>query len=154
MHQVRPSIVHRLNPAVPRRFLLAISGSLWTFAGALLCIRAAIWLNEFSITAEIILQLVCIGIAVAAYSFMFFKVVEKNINRIGQLPERACLFAFTSWHGYFMIAFMVTIGITLRNSSLPKVYLSIPYDAMGIILLIGSVRFFRRFVSAATQHGV
>jgi hypothetical protein len=145
-------MMSRLNPAVPRHYLLAVSGSLWTLAGALLCIRATIWLNAFSLPAEIILQALCIGIAVAVYSLMFVKVVQKNIQRIGRLPERACFFAFTSWQGYFMIALMMTIGITLRNSSLPKYYLSIPYDAMGVVLLIGSVRFFRHFMAVALRR--
>ena len=45
-----------------------------------------------------------------------------------------------------MIALMMTIGITLRNSSIPKYYLTIPYFAMGAILLIGSVQFYRQFI--------
>jgi hypothetical protein len=152
MDQARPTIISRLNPAVPRHYLLAISGALWTLAGLLLCIRATIWLNTFSLLVEVVLEAVCVGIAVAAYSFVFFKVVQRNIDRIGRLPERACLFAFTSWQGYVMIGLMMTIGITLRNSSVPKYYLSIPYDAMGVILLIGSLKFYRRFLATAVQR--
>ena len=126
---------------------------LWTLAGVLLCTRATIWLNAFPLAAEVALEAVSIGIAVATYSFMFFKVVQKNIDRIGRLPERACLFAFTSWQGYLMIGLMMTIGITLRNSSLPKYYLSIPYDTMGVILLIGSLKFFQKFLWVALQRG-
>jgi hypothetical protein len=153
MDQPQSPIILRLNPAVPRHYLLAISGTLWILAGALLCIRATIWLNAFSLPAEVALELACIGIAVATYSFMFFKVVQKNIARISRLPDRACLFAFTSWRGYLMIGLMMTIGITLRNSSLPKYYLSIPYDAMGVVLLIGSLKFYRQFLSVALQRG-
>jgi hypothetical protein len=87
-------------------------------------------------------------LAVAGYFFFFIKVVQKNIDRISRLPERACLFAFTAWHGYIMIALMMTVGIMLRNASIPKYYLSIPYTAMGGILLIGSLRFYRRFLTA------
>jgi hypothetical protein len=47
-----------------------------------------------------------------------------------------------------MIALMMTIGITLRSASIPKYYLSIPYTAMGGILLIGSLKFYRRFLAA------
>jgi len=71
-------------------------------AGALLCIRATIWLNLLPLPAEVLLEAMCIGIAAAAYFFMFFKVVRKNMDRIGRLPERACLFAFTSWKGYLI----------------------------------------------------
>jgi hypothetical protein len=44
---------------------------------------------------------------------------------------------------------MVTIGITLRNTSIPKYYLAVPYAVMGGILLIGSFSFYRRFVARA-----
>jgi hypothetical protein len=78
-------------------------------------------------------------------------VVQKNLDRIERLPERACLFAFTAWHGYIMIALMIMIGFTLRNSAIPMYYLSIPYTAMGGTLLIGSLRFYRQFLAARTR---
>lgn len=145
MNRGKESFVSKFNPAVPRHYLFAIAGVLWTFAGGLLCVRAEIWLQTYSIGTEVILELISVLLAAAGYLFLFIKVVQKSIDRIGRLPDRACLFAFTAWHGYMMIALMMTIGITLRNSSIPKYYLSIPYTAMGGILLIGSLRFYRRF---------
>jgi hypothetical protein len=148
MNQTQNSLIARLNPAVPRRYLFAVAGVLWTAAGVLLCVRAEIWLEAFPIGTEFAIEAISVGLAVIGYIFLFMKVVERNIDRIGRLPERACLFAFTAWHGYLMIAFMMTLGITLRNSSLPKYFLSIPYTAMGGILLVGSLRFYRRFLAA------
>ncbi len=142
------SFTERLNPAVPRHYLFAIAGVLWTAAGAVLCVRGELWLEVFPFRAELTLESISIGLAIAGYIFLFKKVVQKNIERISRLPERACLFAFTAWHGYLMIALMMTIGIMLRNTSIPKYYLSIPYTAMGGILLIGSLRFYRRFLNA------
>jgi hypothetical protein len=51
--------------------------------------------------------------------------------------------------GYVMIALMITIGLTLRNSTIPKYYLTLPYDVMGGVLLIGSIRFYRQFFVVA-----
>lgn len=147
MKQVNGSLVSKLDPAVPRHYLFAITGVLWTIAGVLLCVRGEIWLEVFPLGTEFALETISIGLAVAGYFFLFMKVVQKNIDRISRLPERACLFAFTAWHGYIMIALMMTIGITLRNAAIPKYYLSIPYTAMGGILLIGSLRFYRRFLA-------
>jgi hypothetical protein len=59
-----------------------------------------------------------------------------------------CAFAFTAWRGYIIMGGMVVLGLTLRNSSIPKIYLSVPYGAMGGMLLIGSTRFFRRFFTS------
>jgi len=82
----------------------------------------------------------------------FQNLYEKNISRISQLTEKASAFAFTPLRGYVMIALMITIGITLRNSSFPKYYLAIPYTAMGGCLLFGSVKFFREFFSFRSQE--
>lgn len=141
-------MIQRFNPAVPRYFLYAISGVLWTFAGALLCFRGASWLGTFSLPVIASVEAGAAAAAAAGYIFLFAGIVRKNIERIGVLPERACVFAFTAWRGYIMIAVMMTAGISLRNSSIPPYYLSFPYSAMGAMLLTGSVAFYRRFLAA------
>ena len=88
-------------------------------------------------------------IAAAGHIFLLAGIVRKNITRIGRLPERACVFAFSAWRGYVMIGIMMPAGISLRNSSIPLYYLSLPYSAMGGILLAGSVMFYREFLSVA-----
>ena len=141
-------MIRRFNPAVPRYFLYAIAGVLWTFAGGLLCFRGASWLGVFSLPVIASIEAGSIAVAAAGYVFLFAGIVRKNIARIGELPERACVFAFTAWRGYIMIALMMTAGISLRNSSIPPYYLSFPYTTMGAILLTGSVAFYKRFIAA------
>ncbi len=142
-------MINRFNPAVPRHFLFAIAGLLWTLAGGLLCLRGAMWLGEFQFPVIASIEAASLAIAAAGYVFLFERIVRKNITRISRLPERACVFAFTAWRGYIMIAIMMTAGITLRSSSLPLYYLSLPYTAMGGILLAGSVMFYRQFFAVA-----
>lgn len=141
------TIFQRLNPAVPRRYLFLLAGGLWTIAGALLCWRGAIWLDVFPFLTEFALESISIVLAAAGYFYLVSRLVKQNIDRICELPERACMFACTAWRGYFMIALMMAIGITLRNSSIPSHYLSIPYTAMGGALLAGSARFYREFLA-------
>jgi hypothetical protein len=143
----------RFKPAVPRRYIFALAGILWTFAGAFLCIRAAIWLEVFPFATEFAMESLSVVLAVATYFLMFSSLVDKNIVRIQKLPDRACMFAFTAWRGYLMIALMMTIGITLRSTSIPKYYLSIPYTAMGATLLIGSIGFYRQFLAVVKRKG-
>jgi len=137
----------RLKPAVPRHYVFALAGCLWTFAGILLCFRAAVWLGVFSFGAEIALELVSVVLAAASYSLIFSRLVQKNIDRINGLPERACMFAFTHWRGYLMIVLMMILGMALRSTAIPKYYLSVPYTAMGGTLLIGSIGFYRQFLA-------
>jgi hypothetical protein len=142
-------MIRRFNPAVPRHFLYAIAGLLWTLAGGLLCVRGAMWLGGFPFSVIASIEAGSLVIAAAGYIFLFAGIVRKNITRIGKLPDRACVFAFTAWRGYLMIGIMMTVGISLRNSSIPLYYLSPPYSAMGGILLAGSVVFYAEFLSAA-----
>jgi hypothetical protein len=152
MDHTKSSLIAKLNPAVPRYYLFGLAGVFWTFAGLVLCGRAVLWLNAFPFGTELALEVTSIGIAIIGYLFLFAKVVQKNIDRIKQLPEQACVFGFTAWQGYIMIALMMTVGITLRNTSIPKYFLAVPYTAMGAILLIGSARFFRQFASSVVRR--
>jgi hypothetical protein len=116
----------------------------------MLCLRAEAWLEVFPLGAEIGLEAFCVALAAVSYLLLFMHIVQKNIDRIAGLPERACLFAFTAWRGYGLITLMILLGITLRNTTFPKYLLAIPYTVMGIILIIGSVRFYRQFLVAWT----
>jgi hypothetical protein len=135
----------RFKPAIPRHYLLAMAGTLWIFAGLLLCVRALLWLEEFHIAVVIVIEGVALAIAAALYRTGFSKLVQRNIERIRSLPERPCLFAFTAWKGYAMIAIMMGAGIALRNVPFPRYFLSGPYTAMGGMLLTGSFGFYQAF---------
>lgn len=142
----------RLNPAVPRRYLYVLAGVLWTIAGGVLCVRALVWLDRLSLGAEVVLETTSLVLSIAAYIFLFARLVQKSIDRIAMLPDRVCLFAFTPWRGYIMIILMITLGLGLRSTPIPRLYLSIPYAAMGGTLLIGSVRFYRHFLAGTVQR--
>lgn len=153
MSQTPPSAFSRLNPAVPRHYLFVLAGGLWTAAGTILCLRAEVWLEVFPLGTEIELEALGAILAVLGYLYLFIHIVRKNIDRITGLPERVCLFAFTAWRGYLLIALMIGLGLALRSTSIPKYYLSVPYTAMGIILLAGSAKFYRQFLVARASRG-
>lgn len=136
----------KLNPAIPKRFLFLLAGSLWICIGILLCTRAILWLSDFSLLIKSGMIFSGFLLAMAGYKFGMSKIVRKNIHRIHGLPESVCCFAFTPLRGYTMILVMIALGITLRNSSLPRVYLAIPYCTMGGALLLGSRKFIREFL--------
>jgi hypothetical protein len=77
----------------------------------------------------------------------FKKIADKNINRIKAKGDKSCAFSFMSWQTYIIVAFMMTIGIILRHSSLPKEYLSILYIGIGGALFLSSFGYFRIYYS-------
>ncbi|MBN2614708.1 MAG: hypothetical protein JXR71_03365 [Bacteroidales bacterium] len=132
----------KLKPAVPKKVLLVTAGLMWAGVGIMLSVMACHWLTAYKGNpwAFAVLGVV---IAVLVHRFGFSKIVYKNRNRIEQLPDKPCLFSFISWKSYLIIIFMVTLGITLRHSSLPKQYLSIIYIGIGGALFLSSIHYFR-----------
>jgi hypothetical protein len=139
------------KPAVPRHWLFGMASLFWLIAGGILCTRASIWLAADTIQKGVILEACGIITGLLFYIFLFIKVARKNIKRICALPERPCFFAFTAWKGYLMIGGMMTLGIMLRNSSLPREILIIPYLAMGGALILASFRFATMFWHTAVK---
>ena len=62
------------------------------------------------------------------------------------MDGKKCLFAFIPWKSYLIIAVMMTMGIVLRHSSIPKQYLAVLYIGIGLALVLSSVRYMRIFI--------
>ena len=135
--------MERYKPAVPKKMLYPLAGLLWMIAGIILCQFALRWLLVLDNVRELSFGVIGLGLAVVFYRFGFKSIAQKNIARLHALPEQPCLFAFASWQSYLIIASMMTMGIMLRHSSIPKEYLAIPYEAMGVVLLAGSISYYR-----------
>ncbi len=141
------TMMTKFKPAVSRDRLYALAALLWAIAGLILCYRSFVWLTPFSAASELGIEMLSAIAAVLLYVAFFSAIVHKNIERIGNLPERVCAFAFTPWRGYGMIVLMMALGITFRNSDIPKVYLAVPFSIMGMMLLIGGAAFLKRFIN-------
>lgn len=136
--------LRRLNPAVSRERLLLLAGLMWSAVGVMLCRYAFLWLTRPLTTLTLVLGLAGAAVSLAANRFQFSRLALKNIERILQLNDPACLFAFQAWKGYLIIAVMMTGGILLRGSSIPRPYLAVPYAAVGGALLQASLHYFAR----------
>lgn len=135
------SWIHALNPAVPRRWLQIVAGLTWTGVGLMLGRWAAVWLPEYSRPTEIITAVVGLGLA-ALVSVFSSIMARKNITRIEQLPQKACLFAFQQWSSYPLVLFMITLGLLLRHSDLPRNLLAILYLGIGGGLMLASRHYY------------
>jgi hypothetical protein len=135
----------QLNPAVPREWLLVIAGLMWSGVSLLLLNYALTWLSHPVSGINILLGTLGVIISIAANYYQFSKLARKNIDRILALNSRACLFAFQAWKGYIIIAVMISGGILLRSSVLPKPYLAVVYAAIGGALLQASLNYYATF---------
>lgn len=139
--------INTFKPAVPKSVLLFLAGLVWFCAGTLLFVLACRWLSE----ADGIMALICLGAgflaSLAVHRFGFQKIAAKNIKRILPMPDRRCVFSFFTWKSYVLIAVMMTLGRLLRSSAIPKPCLAVLYTAIGLALILSSVKYLRVFVN-------
>jgi hypothetical protein len=133
--------IDKLNPAVPRSWLQIVAGLAWSGVGLMLGRWAAVWLLEYPLSTGALA--VGAGLGLAVLISLFFSIMAlKNIDRINQLPEKACLFAFQQWYSYPLVLFMVSLGLLLRHSPLPRNLLAILYLGIGGGLLLASRHYY------------
>ncbi len=136
----------KFDPAVDKRFLVALSGIMWSGVGIMLCNLAVRWLLQSDDGPGIWSGTAGIVLALMVHHFGFLKLVDRNIGRILAKKGKVCIFGFQPWKSYLMIAVMIGMGTALRHSSLPRQYLAIVYIGMGGAMLLSSVRYFRTFI--------
>lgn len=135
------------KPAVPKYILLILSGLLWAYAGFILIHYAYLWLSEENTSMSLLFASFGLISGLLVHFFGFSRVVTKNLKRIAEMPEKPCIFGFMSWKSYLLILFMMTLGISLRLSPLPKPYLSIIYIGIGSALILSGSRYFAMLFS-------
>lgn len=136
--------VARHNPAVPRNWLLVLAGLTWSAVGILLCSFALTWVIHPATTTAVALGLLGLALSVVINYLGFARLARKNIERILAYDERACAFAFQAWKSYLIVVIMMTGGIMLRHSAIPRPYLAVVYAAIGAALLQASVNYYIR----------
>jgi hypothetical protein len=135
----------KFDPAVDKRFLVALSGIMWSGVGIMLCTLAVAWLFRTAAQTGIWFGSAGIMLSLMVHHFGFLKIVDRNIERILAKEGKVCIFGFQPWKSYLMIAIMIGMGTALRHSSLPRQYLAIVYIGMGGAMLLSSIRYFRTF---------
>ncbi len=135
--------LEKYKPSVNRKVLPVIAGIVWILVGIMLISYSYDWLINYKGRHEWIFALTGLVIAVIIHLFGFSKIVQKNLNRISNMTGRRCVFSFISWNSYVLIIIMVTMGLALRHSPIPKEYLSIVYTAIGMALILSGMKYLK-----------
>ncbi len=137
----------KIKPAVNKEILLFLAGFVWLVVGASLLWLSFLWLKQFQVQGSFLFCGVGIVVAMVVHHFGFLKIVDKNLGRILPMEGTKCIFSFMTWKGYIVVAVMLTMGTLLRHSSIPKPYLAMLYIAIGLALLLSSVRYLRVLIN-------
>jgi hypothetical protein len=120
---------------------------MWSVVGLMLCRLALSWYNSLGFGQHLIWFLIAIPTALAIYLFGFSTLAKLNIQRIQKLPPKACVFAFMQWWNYPLVLSMISLGIWMRHSPIPKQYLGILYFGIGLSLFLASLHYYWTLIS-------
>jgi hypothetical protein len=137
--------IDQYKPAVAKTILLLLAGMIWQCVGIMLLYFAFSWLSAASKIDIYLYPGAGILLALGVHHFGFLKLVDKNLERILQINGKKCMFSFIPWKSYLVIIVMVSMGVLLRHSMIPKKYLAILYIGIGLALILSSVRYIRIF---------
>ncbi len=137
--------IKKFDPAVDKRFLIVLSGIVWSVVGIILCNLAVNWLLLATDQKAIWPGAAGIILSLMIHHFGFLKIVSRNIDRILAKKGKVCIFGFQPWKSYFIIFVMIVMGMSLRHSSFPRPYLAIIYIGFGGAMLLSSFRYYRIF---------
>jgi hypothetical protein len=150
-------ILSHFKPTVPKCWLFAASGVMWSAVGVMMCISGIGWLAAGGMVRGLGFESAGLILAVLSAHWGFGSIAQKNIRRLRRLPDRGCFFAFQAWKSYLIIMVMIALGITLRHSSIPKHFLAVAYTAIGGALILSSLYYYRhlsRLIRTATRRRV
>jgi hypothetical protein len=139
-------ILSHLKPTVPKCWLFAASGVMWSAVGIMMCATAIGWLADGELGRGMAFVVAGLILAMLSVRWGFGGIARKNIRRLRRLPDRGCFFAFQAWKSYLIILVMVLLGVALRHSSVPKQFLALAYTAIGGALIVGSFYYYRHLL--------
>jgi hypothetical protein len=101
------------------------------------------WLSQFQESMAFLYGGIGLLASIAVSWFGFSRIARKNILRVQAFGAKTCIFSFQSWRSYLNVALMMTIGITLRHSAVPREYLSVLYTTIGGGLFLSSFEYYK-----------
>jgi hypothetical protein len=137
--------IKKFTPSSDKRILVLLAGLMWCGVGIMLISFAVKWLSPYSWKEQGLFFAGGFLAAMPIHHFGFLKIADKNLKRLLPLTEKRCVFSFMTWKSYLIVLVMVSMGIALRHSAIPKKYLSLLYNGIGLALFLSGIRYFRFF---------
>jgi hypothetical protein len=136
----------KFTPSVDKRILVLMAGLMWCGVGVMLMRFAFRWLEPLGFRQASLFYAAGFLAAMPIHHFGFLKIADKNLNRLLPITTKKCFFSFMTWRSYLIVLVMVSMGIALRHSAIPKNYLSVLYNGIGLALFLSGIRYLRFFV--------
>lgn len=126
---------------VGRKTLMVVAGIVWTVAGVnILRIGIDCWAQ---VSGGFVLMLLGAVAVFAAFHYMVFsRMFHKHKRRISQKGDSNCLMGFFDARGWIIMAFMITLGVSIRRYELMPLWFIAPfYTGLSSALVLTGIRF-------------
>lgn len=124
-----------------KRDLYIVAGVIWGVPGVIISLKG---INAYRIQpSEDIWWLLLITAGVlSGFFLMFRRIVKRYCQRIASLPDRVKIWQTFPARGWFLIVFMMGLGIALKHiPDIPSAFTASFYSGLGPMLLLSSLRF-------------
>ncbi len=107
---------------------------------------ARIWYETFEGRTHWIYTSIGLTLAVLKYFFVFSGMVDKNLQRIMNMNQKAPFYKFFSFRTYLLILVMMALGISCRKLGIPGQFMAVIDIAIGFGLFFSSIRYFKKYI--------
>ncbi len=135
--------LERWKPAAGVRTHLFSAAMMWTVVGLGLAAAGIAWCFGSALPWALVLAGAGVAAGLVKGRFVLRTMAERNAARIIVRGDGRCLGGFLSLKTWLLVALMMTSGIILRRSAVPRPVLGVLYSAVGTALLVGCVTLWR-----------
>ena len=124
-----------------KKYLYISAALIWGIPGVIIAIKGI--KAYFIQPSENIWWLMMITIAVlAAFFFMFRRIVDRYCSRIASLPDKVTIWQTFPTRGWILVVFMMCLGMVLKHiPAIPTAFTASFYSGLGPMLVLASARF-------------
>ena len=124
-----------------RRLLYYIAAALWGIPGVIITVKGLRAYLTMPAAHLWWLLLITVGV-LAAFFFMFRRIVDRYSARISALPEKTSLWQTFPLRGWILIVCMSCLGIALKFiPGIPAAFTASFYSGLGPMLVFAACRF-------------
>jgi hypothetical protein len=127
----------RFKPAARAKTHLLAAALLWTVVGLGLTAAGLVWSFGSALPWSLLLAAAGVAAGTVKGRLVIRKMADWNTARIIARGDGHCLGGFLAPKTWLLIAVMMSSGILLRRSGVPRPILGVLYTAVGTGLLIG-----------------
>lgn len=129
--------LQRYKPGASIRTHLFLAALIWSIVGLFLLTNGFVLI---SLKGQLWYGVAGLILGTAKSFFVLNRVARKNIKRIKEFDDRACIGSVYSWRTWFLVAAMIILGRFLRTTVLPGQVVGLIYTAVGWALFLASIK--------------